>query len=77
MHDVGDDARAIDGCEEGHGAPCKGVLVTRNANDAQMRCQREIFALTYFEPNSYAYVIIKHVPPNCPPKELCPFLLDS
>ena len=33
--------------------------------------------LTYFEPDSYAYVIIKHVPPDCPPKELCPFLLDS
>ena len=43
MRDVGDHARAIDGCEEGHGAPCKGVLVTRNANDAQMGRRREIF----------------------------------
>ena len=43
MHDIGDDTRAIDGCEEGHSAPCEGVLVTRNANDAQMSRRRKIF----------------------------------
>jgi hypothetical protein len=37
MYDMGDNSRAIDGCEEGHSAPCEGMLVTRNAEDAKMR----------------------------------------
>lgn len=43
MYDMGDNSRAIDGCEEGHSAPCEGMLVTRNANDAKMSHRREVF----------------------------------
>lgn len=40
---MGDNSRAIDGCEEGHSAPCEGMLVTRDADDAKMRRWGEVF----------------------------------
>ena len=43
MYDMGDNSRAIYGCEEGHSAPCKGMLVTRDTDDAEMRRWGEVF----------------------------------
>jgi len=43
VDDVREDARPVDGREEGHGAPCEGVVVARHAEDAKMRRWGEIF----------------------------------
>lgn len=43
MYDMRDNSRAIDGCEEGHSAPCECMLVTRDADDAKMRRWGKVF----------------------------------
>lgn len=43
MYDMGNNSRAVDGREEGHGAPCEGMLVTRDADNAKMRHWGKVF----------------------------------